>query len=84
MEKEVSSVCKLVKDPVTNVRMNVIWTLLMIYVQNKTQFMEDKIGKVVSYLEKDTDHYISTLVKKISSSNYNTAAQVFLSEEIWL
>ena len=71
----------MVKDPVPNIRINVIRTLLTIFTQKKSQFIEDKIGKVVGYLEKDSDHYISSLVKKILGTNYNTAAQAIVSED---
>ena len=55
----------MVKDPVPNIRLNVIRVLLTIYIHKKSEFVKDKIDKNVSYLDKDEDHYISTLIKKI-------------------
>lgn len=64
----------MVKDPVPNIRLNVIRVLLTIYLHKKSESVKDKIDKIVSYLDKDEDHYISTLIKKISSNNYILAA----------
>ena len=74
LEKELSNICKLVKDPVPNIRMNVIQTLLIIYLNKKTDSVEDKITKIVNFLQADKDHYIASLVKKITSTSYDTAA----------
>ena len=74
LEKELSNICKLVKDSVPNIRMNVIQTLLIIYLNKKTDSVEDKITKIVNFLQADKDHYIASLVKKITSTSYDTAA----------
>ena len=81
LEKELSNICKLIKDPVPNVRMNVVHTLLIIHLNKKSENVEDKITKIMNFLQNDKDHYIASLVKKITSSSYDTAAQAILSEE---
>lgn len=80
-DKELSTICKMVKDQVPNVRMNVVHTLLIIFLNKNSEKVEDKITKIVNYLQNDKDHYISSLVKKITSSGYVTAAQAIISEE---
>lgn len=81
LEKELGNICKMVKDPVPNVRMNVVHTLLIIFLFKKNESVEDKITKIVNYLQNDQDHYIASLVKKVTTTSYNTAAQAILSEE---
>lgn len=63
--------------------MNVIRTLLIIYSTNNSSSVEDKIGKIIGFLDKDEDHFIASLAKKISSSTYQTAAQAIVSDNYY-
>jgi hypothetical protein len=40
----------------------------------------DKIAKILKFLEKDSDHDIITMVKRINEVGYKTAALAVLSE----
>ena len=80
MQVEVSNVCKMVKDPVPNVRINVVRTLLILS-QNKVEVeVQDKVAKILKFLEKDNDHDIITMVKKINEVGYKSAALALLAE----
>lgn len=42
--------------------------------------MQDKIAKILKFLEKDNDHDITTMVKKINELGYKTAALAIMAE----
>lgn len=68
LNKEIETVCKLVRDPVPNVRFNALLLLITIYSTNEDSGLEDKIIKTAKTMENDVDSEVEKLVVKLNAT----------------
>ncbi len=80
LEVEINNICKMVKDPVANIRINVLKTLSRIYLSKHSKSLQERILKIAKYLEKDNDYDITYMVNKLKGSNFKISAQKILKE----
>ncbi len=55
LEKEITTICKMVKDPVANIRATVVKTHLRIYLGKQLQSVQERVMKLLKFLENDED-----------------------------
>jgi hypothetical protein len=64
-EKEITKIYALYKDNVPNIRLLVIKSLFYINHFHKLKSIDEKIKKMISFLEFDEDYCINTFIKSI-------------------